>query len=92
MTNYTTLTDSNGVACFTYMGNGGLGVDFITAAYMNNLDQLITSGTVTKLWQGACVNLGCSALQCLSDGTWSYNFCVTNLNGSPLTGLATPIA
>jgi hypothetical protein len=88
VTNYTTLTDSNGVACFTYMGNGGLGLDYITASYMNNLDQVITSGTVTKLWQGACVNLGCSALQCLSDGTWTYSFCVTNLNGSPLTALS----
>jgi hypothetical protein len=88
VTNYTTLTDSNGTACFTYVGNGGLGVDYITASYMDNLDHVITSGTVTKLWQGACVNLGCSALQCLSDGTWTYSFCVTNLNGSPLTALS----
>ena len=88
VTNYSTVTDSNGVACFTYTGNGGLGLDSITASYANNLDQVITSGTVTKLWQGACVNLDCSALQCLSDGTWTYNFCVTNLNGSPLTALS----
>jgi len=88
VTNYSTVTDANGTACFTYTGNGGLGVDSITASYMNNLDHVITSGTVTKLWQGACVNLGCNALQCLSDGTWTYNFCVTNLNGSPLTALS----
>jgi hypothetical protein len=88
VTNYSTVTDSNGVACFTYVGNGGLGLDYISASYINSLDQVITSGTVTKLWQGACVNLGCSALQCLSDGTWSYNFCVTNLNGSSLAALS----
>jgi hypothetical protein len=88
VTNYSTVTDANGVACFTYTGNGGLGLDYITASYMNNLDQVITSGTVTKLWQGACVNLGCPALQCLSAGTWTYSFCVTNLNGSPLTALS----
>jgi hypothetical protein len=88
VTNYTTLTDSNGVACFTYMGNGGLGVDYITASYMNDHDQVITSGTVTKLWQGACVNIGCQTLECLNDGTWIYNFCITNLEGVPLTALS----
>jgi hypothetical protein len=88
VTNYSTVTDSNGVACFTYVGNGGLGVDYIKASYMNNLDQVITSGTVTKLWQGACINLGCGALQCLSDGTWTYSFCVTNLNGGPLAAIS----
>jgi hypothetical protein len=88
VTNYTTLTDSNGVACFTYVGNGGLGVDYITASYMNDHDQVITSGTVTKLWQGACVSVGCQTLECLSDGTWIYNFCITNLEGVPLTALS----
>jgi len=88
VTNFTTLTDSNGQACFTYTGNGGLGLDYITASYMNNLDQVITSGTVTKLWVGACVNVGCATLECVADGTWTYNFCITNLDGFPLTGLS----
>ena len=88
VTNYTTLTDANGVACFTYMGNGGLGVDYITASYTDKFDHIFTSGTVTKLWQGACVNVGCQTLECLSDGTWIYNFCITNLEGVPLTALS----
>ena len=87
VTNYTTLTDSNGTACFTYVGNGGLGMDYITASYLNDHDQVITSGTVTKLWQGACVDMGCQTLECLSDGVWTYNFCITNLQGVQLTGL-----
>jgi hypothetical protein len=87
VTNFSTLTDSNGVACFTYTGNGGLGVDYITASYMNNQDQVITSGTVTKLWVGACMNLGCPLLECLSDGKWSYRFCLTNLTGAPLSAV-----
>ncbi|HTY86839.1 MAG TPA: hypothetical protein VMB80_05185 [Candidatus Acidoferrum sp.] len=88
VTNYSTVTDANGVACFTYVGNGGLGVDYITASYMDNQDHVISSGTVTKLWQGACVGLGCGELQCLSDGTWTYRFCVTNLNGAPLAAIS----
>ncbi len=88
VTNFTTLTGSNGVACFTYLGNGGLGLDYITASYLDIFDHHISSGVATKLWQGACVNLGCQSLQCLSDGTWTYNFCVTNLNASPLTAVS----
>ncbi len=87
-TNYTTLTDSNGVACFTYVGNGGLGTDYITASYLDKFDHKFTSGTVTKIWQGACINAGCGAVQCLSDGTWTYNFCITNLNSSPLAAIS----
>ncbi len=84
VTNYTTLTDSNGVACFTYAGNGGLGVDYISASYTNSLGKVLSSGTVTKLWVGACVNLGCPAVECLSDGTWSYSFCITNIGANPM--------
>ena len=87
-TNYTTLTDSNGVACFTYIGNGGLGTDYITASYMNKFDHVITSGTVTKLWQGACIDLGCQSVECISDGTWAYSFCITNHEGIPMAGLS----
>ncbi len=88
VTNYTTLTDSNGVACFTYAGIGGLGLDYLTAKYTNSLGTVLSSGTATKLWVGACINVGCPALQCLGDGTWSYSFCITNLGGSPLNGVS----
>lgn len=88
VTNYTTLSDSNGVACFTYTGNGGLGIDYITASYLDGHDRTNTSGTVSKLWVGACVNLGCQTLECLADGSWIYQFCVTNLDPNPLTGLS----
>jgi len=88
VTNYTTLTDSNGVACFTYTGNGGLGLDYIIAKYTNDLGKVLSSGTVTKRWVGSCVNLGCETVECVSDGVWSYKFCVTNLNATPVPGLA----
>jgi hypothetical protein len=87
VTNFTTLTDSNGVACFTYFGNGGLGTDYITASYMDGKDHVNTSGTVTKLWVGACLSSGCPQLTCLGDGAWTYQFCVTNLTGAPLSQL-----
>jgi hypothetical protein len=88
VTNFTTLTDSNGVACFTYYGNGGLGTDYVTASYMDGLDKVHTSGTVTKLWVSGCVGVGCPLLDCLSDGTWTCQLCVTNLNANPLTALS----
>ena len=65
------------MACFTYLGNGGLGLDYITASYLDKLDHVIKSGTATKLWQGACVNIGCQSVECLSDGKWNYSFCIT---------------
>jgi len=88
VTNFTTLTDSNGVACFTYTGTGGLGLDYLIAKYTNNLGQVLSSGTVTKLWVGACVDIGCPTLECLTDGTWTYRFCVTNLSPAPLMALS----
>jgi hypothetical protein len=88
VTNHIVLTDSNGVACFTYTGNGGPGLDYITASYTNDLGKVLSSGAVTKLWVGACVDLGCPAVECLADGTWLYHFCVTNLNLAPLNALS----
>jgi hypothetical protein len=87
VTNYTTLTDSNGVACFTYAGMGGPGMDYITASYMTTNDVHVSSGTVTKLWENTCVAIGCENLECLADGTWTYTFCVTNLTTGPMLSL-----
>ena len=88
VTNYATLTDSNGVACFTYRGIGGRGLDYITATYTNSFGTVLSSGTVTKLWVGACVDIGCPMVECLSDGVWSYRFCVTNLGAASLNFLS----
>jgi hypothetical protein len=85
VTNYTTLTDVNGVACFTYTGMGGPGTDYITASYLAAGDKTNFSDTVSKIWVGACLGLGCDSLECLADGTYSYKFCVTNLTTSPIT-------
>ncbi len=85
VTNFTTaLSDSNGVACFTYTGKGGLGIDYLTATYTNSAGRLFSSATVSKLWVDTCVSLGCPVVECLSGGTWSYSFCVTNIGTSPL--------
>jgi hypothetical protein len=88
VTNYTTLTDTNGVACFTYTGLGGPGVDYITASYLTKDDKTITSGIVTKIWAGTCVGIGCDRLDCLADGTWSYQLCITNLIGDQLSSVS----
>jgi hypothetical protein len=85
-TNATILTDSNGVACFTYTGLGGAGIDYITASFTNGpLAQ--TSPTVAKIWAETCLKVGCETVECLPDATWSYTFCVTNLTASPLTSI-----
>jgi hypothetical protein len=88
VTNYSTVTDSNGVACFTYLGIGGKGLDYITATYTNSFGTVLSSGTVTKLWVGVCVDVDCPVVECLSDGVWNYQFCVTNLGATSLNNLS----
>ena len=90
VTNFSTLTDANGVACFTYTGVGGVGLDYITASFVlpgngaGGIGVTNTSETVTKLWVGACMDVGCPTLECVSDGVWNYRFCITNLGITPL--------
>lgn len=93
VTNFSTLTDANGTACFTYTGNGGLGLDFITASFVvpggaGGPGLTNTSETVTKLWVGACIEAGCPIVECISDGVWNYKFCITNIAGQPLNFLS----
>ncbi len=89
VTNYTTLTDGTGTACFTYTGLGGPGTDYITASYLGTNDIKNTSGPSAKIWAGACLGFGCNATDCLADGSsWSWQICVTNLTASPVTSLS----
>lgn len=47
--NGTSVTDSNGVACFTYVGTGGVGVDVITATFVD-VANISHSGQAIKVW------------------------------------------
>ncbi len=75
----TAVTDTNGVACFTYTDSGGPGTDFIVASFKTATGVVISSPTVMKTWVSQCVAVGCEALQCVTNGVWNYRFCVTNL-------------
>jgi hypothetical protein len=45
----TSVTDSNGVACFTYVGTGGVGTDIIDASFFDaNTNRISTFAT--KVW------------------------------------------
>lgn len=77
----TAVTDTNGVACFTYADTGGPGTDFIVASFATAAGTVISSPTVMKTWvNGPCLSVGCEALQCVTNGVWNYRFCVTNLS------------
>ena len=88
VTNYTTLTDPAGVACFTYPGLGGIGVDYITASYLGADGRTNFSGTAIKIWRDACFGIGAQTVQCLGEGAWNYTFCITNVTGSPLDSIS----
>ena len=88
VTNYSTLTDSNGVACFTYAGYGGPGTDYITAFFSPSAGLTNFSTTVAKIWAGSCVGIGCENIECLADGTWGYQLCLTNLTAQPVSSFS----
>jgi hypothetical protein len=79
----TAVTDTNGVACFTYTDSGGPGTDYIIASFnsFTTAGTVVknTSATVTKTWVDSCASVGCESLDCVTNGVWSYRFCVTNL-------------
>ena len=47
--NGSSVTDSNGVACFTYIGTGGVGVDTINALFVD-ASGVSHNGTAIKVW------------------------------------------
>jgi PKD repeat protein len=47
---YTTVTDANGQAVFSYVGNV-VGTDIIEASFLNSQGELITSNQVEKIWE-----------------------------------------
>ena len=53
-TSGTAPTDDSGVACFTYSGINGVGVDVITAQYTGTDGQVITSNEARKTWFDPC--------------------------------------
>jgi len=46
----TGVTDTNGVTSFTYVGSGGVGVDFIEATFVDSRDLTQTSNRARKEW------------------------------------------
>jgi hypothetical protein len=72
----TSVTDSNGVACFTYVGAGGPGTDTIDVSYLD--EEGPKSAFVTKVWVGVsnqppvalCTNVTVSAVSnCLASAS-----------------------
>ena len=47
-------TDGNGVSSFTYIGDGGIGVDEISASHLDTTGALIASNSVLKFWDEDC--------------------------------------
>jgi hypothetical protein len=47
------VTDANGHALFTYLGDGGVGFDQIQACFINSLQQEECSNILTKEWIGS---------------------------------------
>jgi hypothetical protein len=78
VTNYTSLTDTNGVACFTWTGNGGPGVDYVTATYVGEDGHTNQSNFASKYWVTDCAVFGCDHVECLGEGNYLYSFCFTN--------------
>ena len=55
-------TDANGVACFTYSGNNGVGTDTIVAQCAGPNSSIIISSPVTKSWYNPCTAASLTAI------------------------------
>jgi hypothetical protein len=85
VTNYTIATDTNGVACFTWAGNGGPGVDYVQATYIGEDGHTNHSNFSSKYWVTDCAVFGCDHVECLGEGNYLYSFCVTNYSFGPMS-------
>jgi hypothetical protein len=85
VTNYTSITDSNGVACFTWAGVGGPGIDYVNATYVGEDGHTNQSNFSSKYWVTDCAVFGCDRIQCLGENQYLYSFCVTNYSFGPMS-------
>ena len=66
ITNYTSFTDTNGVACFTWAGIGGPGIDYVSASYVGEDGHTNHSNFSTKYWVTDCAVLVATASSALA--------------------------
>ncbi|PYJ06181.1 MAG: hypothetical protein DME25_07085 [Verrucomicrobia bacterium] len=71
----TSVTDSNGTACFSYTGAGGEGTDTIDVSFVDANSNRI-SGTATKVWMRPPCRLDCADITlCNDEGQCSASQC-----------------
>jgi len=82
-------TDGTGVACFTYDGTGGVGVDTITAQAVDSQSQALASSKASKTWFDPC---GSSPLQASISVICDSNTALVTFNEFVTAATATDIS